>query len=115
MVRVALDFGDDQCLYSRITQESAELLQLKKGMKVMALFKATAVLIQKAATAQANNNVLTGKVARMASDSKGGEVSLILGSGSHVVGFSQPNQNLKVKSLACAKVEESSVVIALLD
>jgi molybdate transport system regulatory protein len=115
MIKVALDLGDGQLLHSRITQESAELLQLRKGMSVLALFKATAVQIKRIHEATPQANLLEGKVTRRSNGLRGGEISLELGSGSHVVGFSDQDPDLSVNATAQAKIEESSVVIALLD
>jgi molybdate transport system regulatory protein len=113
LVRVVLDLGDGNALASRITHESAQLLALLPGLKVLALCKATAVNIADAHKPQEGANVLVGTVTRSTPSTQGGELSIQLSSGHQVVGFACMNHGLKAGAVVTAQVDESAVVIAL--
>jgi len=112
-VRVALALGDGTTLYSRITQESAQLLGLRSGLAALALCKATAVQVSAGAEAQSGRNLLHGRVTRATRAAAGGEVSLALASGLQLVGFCGPDSGLRLKAEAAALLDESAVVVAL--
>ena len=112
VVRVLLDLGQGQTLASRITHESAQLLDLKVGQSVLALCKATAVRLQK--QSKADCNVLHGVVTRLSSSQAEAEVSLQLPSGTQLVGFAKVPHALQAGLGAVALVDEAAVVIALM-
>lgn len=111
VVRVVLDLGQGQILASRITHESAQLLDLRVGQSVLALCKATAVRLQKQSAA--TSNVLRGQVTRLANSKTEAEASLQLPSGAQLVGFAKVPHALKLGQVAVAIVDEAAVVIAL--
>ncbi len=130
VVRVLLRLTGDARLVSRITKASAELLGLEKGLAVLALCKATAVLVtaQKAGegdcgapvtldTASGNRALggLDGRVARISRGATGDEVSLQLDGGLQLVGFAAAGSGLKTRTRVNALIDESAVVIALAD
>ena len=100
-------------LYSRITRESAQLLQLQRGLPVLALCKATAVRVAPQIGPAESRNVLVGTVSRASRSAQGGEVALQLEGGVSLVGFSEEGQTLKVGHRAMASIEESGVVVAI--
>lgn len=99
-------------LRSRITRESAQLLGLVRQQDVLALCKATAVEVCAGRPAHWNGNVLCGAVTR-APRAGGGEVALALPGGLQLVGFAAAGSGLRAGHAACARVDPSSVVIAL--
>lgn len=119
LVRVHLRLAGDDRLVSRITKASAELLGLKKGLAVLALCKATAVLVEAQAGGEGDshttsgNPALSGRVVRISRGATGDEVSLQLDGGLQLVGFSPAGSGLKSKARVNALIEESAVVIAL--
>ncbi|WP_066708615.1 TOBE domain-containing protein [Curvibacter delicatus] len=112
-IRVELALPDGRSLFSRITRESAQLLSLRAGLPVLALFKATAVAVASAGKAADGRNLLHGQATRVSRAAAGGEVALTLATGLHLVGFAGPDSGLKVGCQAVASVDESAVVIAL--
>lgn len=112
-VRVELALPDGTRLASRITQESAQLLDLRKGMAVLALCKATAVRVGHADCATPGNNLLRGRAVRVSGDAGAAEVSVQLGCGLSMVGFAAAADRLNVGEDCAAQVDESAVVIAL--
>ena len=112
-VRVELALSDGTRLASRITQESAQLLDLEKGKAVLALCKATAVKVRDAGTAAHAANMLRGQVVRTSEDAGAAEVSLTLDCGLSMVGFAVDTGRLRVGEACVAQLDESSVVIAL--
>ena len=119
VVRVYLRLADRALLVSRITQASAELLGLKKGQQVLALCKATAVVVTPwPADAAASGQSLTshgvpGQAARISRGAAGDEVSLQLDAGLQLVGFAAAGSGLKTSARVQALVDESALVIAL--
>lgn len=111
-MRVLLELNDGQTLASRITRESAELLDLQVGQTVLALCKATAVRMATSAGEQSLNH-LQGQVTRGAPTVRGGEVSLLLPGGLQLVGMATPGHGLARGTSGWASFEESAVVIAL--
>jgi molybdate transport system regulatory protein len=114
LVRLRTAGGDT--LDSRITRESAQLLGLRAGLPVLALFKATAVRVAPQGPAQDEDvNRLSGTVTRASRDANEGEVTLALAGGIHVVGFAageEPVPRLRKGARAQAAVDASAVVIA---
>lgn len=119
MVRVHLRLANDAPLVSRITRTSAELLGLQRGQAVLALCKATAVLVTAhehgaaGSSAQSNSQALSGRALRISRGATGDEVSLQLDAGLQLVGFSAAGSGLKIKARVHALVDESALVIAL--
>jgi molybdate transport system regulatory protein len=110
-LRLALP--DGQHLSSRITLESLQLLSLRPGQKVLALFKATAVTVAPTIVGMGGVNVLQGKVVRRGSAAAGVEVSLQITPGLGLVGFADAQTPLKLRQVAMAAVEPNAVVIGL--
>ncbi|MFC5609711.1 TOBE domain-containing protein [Variovorax soli] len=117
--RVWLGLGGEGRIAARITQESVQLLGLAPGLPVIALCKATAVKVARAADAKsgrsskASVNRLEGTVTRVARGDSGDEITLALAPGLHLVGFAAPAEGLRVRQRVVAWVDESSVVVAL--
>jgi molybdate transport system regulatory protein len=112
-VRLRLELTDGQSLYSRITTESLQLLGLKKGDSVWALFKAAAVKFMPVFPLSDPRNGLRGTISRRVGLKAGGQLILELTPGLHVVGFSEPGSYLELHEQAIALVDESAVVIGL--
>lgn len=112
-IRVELQLSAPTRLWSRVTRESVELLNLKPGQTLLALCKATAVTIGAVLDAADGCCVLQGTVTRASRARLGGEVALTLASGLHVVGFTPAGVLLKVGRLAMARVDEAAVVLAV--
>ena len=121
-VRVRMRLGPGAAvtarLAARITQESAELLGLREGLPVIALCKATAVRIERAAAvipaeSSTGGNRLTGGVTRVLRNESGDEISVALEGGLQLVGFAPGGVGLRVRHRVTATVDESSVVVAL--
>jgi molybdate transport system regulatory protein len=140
MVRVSLELDQGVPLVALITPESAELLGLVPGVRVLALCKATALEIlplspqpsgdslggpsnrARMAHLEAEEAVTLwqGRVVRASRAIAGGEVALQLGEidaslGLRAVGFAPPNHGLKVGGVAAARVAHSAVVLVALD
>ena len=111
--RVELRFSDQTRLWSRITRESAELLNLRPGLAVLALCKATAVTMGTTFEPLGGINLLPGSVSRASRAKSGGEVALTLPSGLSVVGFTLSGTILKAGSLGWARVDEAAVALAV--
>lgn len=112
-IRVQLTVADGVSLYSRITRESKQLLGLHPGQPVLALCKATAVVVAKKLTPKDGHNLLHGKVTRASRAKNGGEIGLQLADGLQLVGFGKADHGLKAAAVAMASVAELGVVIAL--
>lgn len=113
-VQVQLALGDGSRMCSRITRESAELLGLAPGQRLLALCKATAVEITaQAPPAGAEINLLAGEVQRLSRSRAGGEVALRLPGGESWVGFCGPASGLRLHGPAWARFGEAAVVLAL--
>lgn len=119
VVRVYLRLADHALLVSRITKASAELLALKKGQPLLALCKATAVVVTSwpadasAAGQSPTSHCVQGLVVRVSRGAAGDEVSLQLDAGLQLVGFAATGSGLKTGARAQAIVDESALVIAL--
>ena len=112
-VRVYLKIDDENTVRATLTQESAQLMGLTQGMKVLALSKATAVEVAAHIPVSAGYNLLRGTIVRMSRAEKGGEVTLRLAGGLSLVGFSRRNHGLKVGDTAEANLSAQSIVIGL--
>ena len=117
IVRVRLQLAGGAVLVSRITVESAELLGLREALPVLALCKATAVSVSRAADVPALHagNLLLGRASRVARGPTGDEVAAQLDGGLQMVGFAAPASGLRSGSGVAMTVEESALVIALVD
>ncbi len=105
---------EGQYLRSSVTLESRQLLDLKEGKSVLALFKASAATVSKEKPDDSSRCFLFGQVSRLPQKEKGGEVTLRLPNGLNVVGFIRGNHGLQIGSEAYIQIPEQSVVIALL-
>ena len=112
-VRVILRLPDHSLLVSRITKASAELLGLKKDLAVLALCKATAVVVTSQTASRAVGQQLSGQAQRVSRGATGDEVSLLLDAGLQLVGFAAPGNGIRTKTRVSALIDESAVVIAL--
>lgn len=113
LVRVGLELPGGAQLRSRITRESTQFLQLERGLRVLALCKATAVRVAVQIPSVESLNLLPGTVSRASPSAHGGEVALLLDGGVSLVGFSVQGQGLKPGNRAMASIEESGVVLAI--
>jgi molybdate transport system regulatory protein len=113
VVRLTLDLGKQTALNATITDESAQLLGLKRKQEVLALSKATGVYIAHKIEHRPGVNLLTGVVTRATSSLKGGEVSIRLTSGKHLSGIALPDNRLLTDDTVQASIPESAIVIAL--
>ncbi|MCD8538065.1 MAG: LysR family transcriptional regulator [Burkholderiaceae bacterium] len=111
--RIWLELADGQQLSSRITRESLELLDLKIGLPVLAMCKATAVTIAPTIVAVGEVNVVKGEIAKRLGTRQDGQLSLALGHGLQLSGFADPNTSLKLKQSAMAAIAQSAIVIGL--
>lgn len=112
-VRVELALPGQQRVWARITRESAQLLGLAPGRRLLALCKATAVAVAAELPAAPGRNLLAGQVQRASRAAAGGEVALQLPGGLHLVGFAQAGHGLRVGQPARAGLDEAAVVLAL--
>ena len=115
VLRVELAIDAATTLHARITRESGELLGLQPGQAVLGLFKATAVTLAPGLAPSPGRNVMTGIVRRASRSAQGGEGSLQLPGGIHLVGFAPAGVQLRTGEAAMAAVDESAVVIAARD
>ncbi len=118
MVRIGLRLGgtSEACkLFSRITKVSAQLLGLQIGQSVLALCKATAVVVTAFPADQLDTaqQFLSGRAVRVSRGQSGDEVSLQLDAGLQLVGYAVAGSGVKARARVNAWVDESAVVIAL--
>ena len=113
-VRVQLLLADGQALHASITRVSAQLLDLKAGLAVLALCKATAVRVHAAeAAAPMGGNRLPGRVLRVSRGVQRDEVVVTLAGDQQLVGFAARPNRLRAGSRADAVLDDSAVVLAL--
>jgi len=112
-VTVILALSDRHELSARITLESLQLLNLEPGLKVLCLFKATAVTVAPSIVASGGVNLLRGKVTRRGKGTSGIEVALQIAPGIGVVGFADSEYPLGVRESAMAAIEHNAVVLGL--
>lgn len=112
LVRVGLELHGGARLHARITNESAQLLQLERGLPVLALCKATAVRIAERIRPAHSRNLLHGSVVRIVRSAAGGEVVLRLEGSLSLVGLNAASAALEPGQAAMAGVDESAIVVA---
>jgi molybdate transport system regulatory protein len=108
---VEIELTEDIHWVAKITKESAQLLDLKPGVKVMALCKATAVHMSRQPPQPAPANLVVGTVTRQ-SRGNPAEISLQLGQHLNLIGFANHASTKKGDTLY-AFFEDSSLVLAL--
>ena len=113
VARVGLQLPGGGLLYARLTRESAELLQLKRGMQVLGLCKATAVRVAPSIDPADAINLVHGQVIRASRAVSGGEVTVRLEGGLSLVGFPAQGAQIRRADVVMASIEESSVVVAV--
>lgn len=113
-VSLLLKICPGQFLPSSITLESSQLLDLKEGKPVLALFKAVAANVVSDPPTQPNTPYLKGIVSRVQTITDNTELTLKLPNGVNVVGFASKSQSFKIGEEAFIAIASESVVIALL-
>lgn len=110
---VVLALSDGQELSARITLESLQLLNLEPGLKVLCLFKATAVTVAASIVAAGGVNLLRGRVVRRGKGTSGIELALQIAPGVGVVGFANSEHPPGVRESAMAAIEHNAIVVGL--
>ena len=118
IVRVVMQLGGSGTMTARITSESAELLGLAVGMTVIALCKATAVVVapvgEPVGSVDPHGNHLVGLIDEVAPGESGDEVTVALAGGAlQLVGFAPPGSGMVAAQQVVVSVDEASVVVAL--
>lgn len=118
-VRVWLCTPGRAILVASVTRESADLLALGPGLRVLVLCKATAVKVQAVDEGQtepiqtAAENELPGEVERVSAGAGQDEVVLALHGGGHWVGFATHPFRATPGHPATARMAHSALVLAL--
>lgn len=118
-VRVRLCTPGRAILVASVTRESADLLALGPGLRVLVLCKATAVEVQAGHEGQteaiqtAAENELPGEVERVSAGAGQDEVALALQGGGHWVGFATHPFRATPGQRAKARMAHSALVLAL--
>lgn len=113
---VELDIGAGQPLVAMITRDSVERLGLVEGSEVIALVKASSVIVSTDTAIQTSaRNKLVGKVARVLTGSVNSDVTLDIGGGKAVSAI-VTNESAKSLALAegvdaCALFKAPSVIL----
>jgi len=117
VVRVLLRLPSGDIMASRITRDSAELLALEPGLSVLALCKATAVEIGKRSdfSETPGINLLRGSAARICRGDGEDEIFIELSPDLQLVGFAPAEKAIRTRSRIVAAIDESAVVIALVE
>jgi len=121
MVAVGLTTPSGDWLLSTITRESADLLGLGPGLRVLALCKATAVAVGPDGAGRPSGQTLDargfcwlrGRVAETVGGEGQQEVALELSGGGVWSGFAAPGAVWHAGDVACAVFSPSAVVIGL--
>ncbi len=113
-VKLRLRVANNCHIRSSITLESYQLLGLKVGMGVLALFKATAAHVVKEAPQIYNGEIFNGQIARLPRNQESGEVTLRLSNGLNVVGFVNEKNDFRIGEEASLLIDETSVIIGLM-
>ena len=113
MVHLTLEIDSENSIKSSLTQESAQLLGIALGSRVLALCKATAIEITRPCAVKSKSPIIRGTVVRTARNDKGGEVTIRLAGGTSLVGFSRSGHGLHLGDEAQAVVAPQAVVVAL--
>ncbi len=108
---VKLQITQDIVWVAKITKESAQLMDLVKGMQIMVLCKATAVRVSRQAVEKTGTNLAQGTVTRH-SRAKAAEISLQIAPHISLIGFAEDEQ-IKTGESVYAYLEDSSLVLAL--
>ena len=114
MARVLLRLDKENTLKASLTLESAQLMELREGLQVLALFKATAIDVERRIQHESRENVLQGTIVRCARKDRGGEITLRLSGGLSVVGFCRPHHGLQPGDEAEAFISQQAIAIGLL-
>lgn len=109
-VRVALHLPGAQQLHARITRVSAQLLDLKPGLDVLIMCKATAVTMAPDSFGLPEANALAGRISRVGKGDRS-ELALELPGGIQLVGFPMDGFSPRTGQAAVAAIEESGLVI----
>lgn len=112
LVRLLLAIDDDHLIRASVTKESAQLLGLREGMRVIALCKATGVEIFSEPPSTADN-LLEGTVVHCDRDDHGGECTVRLPSGLTLVGFARAHHGLRRQGPAWVLMPCDNIAIAL--
>lgn len=113
-VSLLLKICPGQFIFSSITLESSQLLNLFEGKAVLALFKAVAAKIESEPPKDPQSPYLSGLVSRISKEVDNREITLQLPNGVNVVGFDATNKDYKIGDEAFILIAGESVVIALL-
>lgn len=116
IILVQLVMRDGSLLVARITRASAELLDLKPGLNVIALCKAMAVKIDRECDIQKapGDNLINGVVNCVTKGDGEDEVAITTASGIQLVGFALSDKALQENEKIVAKIDASTVVVALI-
>jgi molybdate transport system regulatory protein len=112
-LRLGADPKPGPVIVSRITRESAQLLGLKPGLSLLALCKATALLIGPNQRTTSKANAVVVRSLRSQRVSAGDELVVRLSPSTMLVGIASQDLTLKPDDLLKARIEHSAVVIAL--
>lgn len=112
-VRLVLQIDSENFIKASLTQESAQLLGITSGMRLLALCKATSVDIAREIKPSKGTSIVSGTVIRTARNDKGGEITLRLAGGSSLVGFARAGHGLKLGQQAQAALSAQAIVVAL--
>ena len=113
---VELDIGTDQSIIAMITQESVEQLGLEKNSDVVALIKASSVILStNTKVVTSARNKLVGTISRVLPGAVNTDVTLDIGGGKSVsaviTNISAIELELEVGQAACALFKAPSVIL----
>lgn len=113
---VEIDIGIEQPIVAVITQDSIESLGLSKGTMVIALVKASSILVSiDTNIATSARNKLTGKVSRLITGAVNTDITIALGGGKSVAAVitntSAKALNIQQQQECCAVFKASSVIL----
>lgn len=112
LVRLLLAIDEDHLIRASVTKESAQLLGLREGMRVVALCKATGVEVFSEPPETADN-LLEGTVVHCDRDDHGGECTVRLPSGLTLVGFARAHHGLRRQGPAWVLMPCDNIAVAL--
>ena len=112
LVRLLLKIDDAHLIRASVTQESAQLLGLREGARVLALAKATGVVVS-ARAPDTQDNLLEGTIVRIDRGEHGGECTVQLDSGVLIVGFLPPGHGLKRLDRAWVLLPCDSIAVGI--
>jgi molybdate transport system regulatory protein len=114
-VKVELEVCFGNSLKASVTTESAQLLGLKPGMTILAIFKATAARVTDSYDKLEGGRLfLGGTVLRLPQKDHGGEVTLRMPNGINVVGYVKSPHSLEIGQKGYLTIEEESIILSLL-